>query len=283
MPPRSAPNARQVRLGTELRKMRERAGVTARAAAALLGSNPMQQSHVESGKSGISEERIRRLAAHCACDDTAYVDALVAMAGVRAGGWWEKFRGVVDPGGLDLAELEHCAAGIRTFQVVHIPGLFQTEDHMRAAFRYASPEWPPKDLDGHVAFRVQRQQILTGADPTSYEAVIHEAALRIRVGGRKSTHAQLGRILELSDLDHVTVRVLPFDTENFAGAGHSVLYVRGPVPQLDTVQLDTAHGGEFLDAELRLKQYRARYDRVAATALSPSASRDFISRITQEL
>src|SRR2546422_10485526 len=69
MPPRTNPTARQERLGAELRKMREAAGVTAREAAGLLGSGPTQISHIEAGRFGISEDRIRRLAAHYACND----------------------------------------------------------------------------------------------------------------------------------------------------------------------------------------------------------------------
>ncbi|WP_409239334.1 helix-turn-helix domain-containing protein [Streptomyces sp. PA5.6] len=263
--------------------MRERAGLTARAAASLIGSNYMQQSHVESGRSGISEERIRRLAAHCACEDGAYVDALVAMATERGKGWWEKYRGIVAPSGLGLAELEHHAERIRTFQVAHIPGLLQTGDHMRAAFRYVLPEGLEKDLEDYVAFRQHRQQIIDDSHATPYEAVIHEAALRIRVGGRKATRAQLKRILEQSELSHVSVRVLPFASEDFAGAGHSMLYVHGRVQQLDTVQLDTAHGGEFLDAEPLLTQYRRRYDQVVGAALEPGRSREFIAHVLQEL
>ena len=95
MPPRSNPTARQERLGAELRKMRERAGFTARDAAAFLASNPMQMSHVESGRSGISEERVRRLADYYRCDDRAYVDALVEMANERGRGWWEEYRGIL--------------------------------------------------------------------------------------------------------------------------------------------------------------------------------------------
>ncbi|WP_455358642.1 helix-turn-helix domain-containing protein [Streptomyces sp. SYSU K21746] len=283
MPPRSNPTARQERLGAELRKMRERANVTARSAAALLGSNPMQMSHVEAGRSGISEDRIRRLAAHCACDDTAFIDALVAMAGERGKGWWEEYRGAVAPAALDLAELEQHATHIRTLQVVHVPGLFQTEDHMRAAFRYVSPDWPQPDVDAHVAFRMRRQQIISRESATQFEAVIHEAALRFHVGGRKAIRAQLDRILDLSELDHVAVQVIPFDSEDFAGAGYSMLYVSGAVPQLDTVQVDTGHGGVFFDAEARLNQYRARYDRTRQSALSERASRDLINRINQEL
>jgi hypothetical protein len=263
--------------------MRERAGLTARAAAPLIGSNYMQQSHVESGRSGISEDRIRRLAAHCGCEDGAYVDALVAMSLERGKGWWEKYGEVVAPSGLNLAELEHHAERIRTFQVAHVPGLLQTEAHMTAAFRYVLPEGPERSLEDHIAFRLHRQRIINGSQATPYEAVIHEAALRIRVGGREATRAQLTHIIELSDLGHVVVRVLPFATEDFAGAGHSMLYVHGRVPQLDTVQLDTAHGGEFLDSEPLLTQYRKRYDQVVKAALDPMKSRDLIARIRQEL
>ncbi|MGW0704900.1 helix-turn-helix domain-containing protein [Streptomyces sp. NPDC002643] len=283
MPQRSNPTRRQERLGAEIRKMRERAGLTARAAAPLIGSNHMQQSHVETGRSGISPDRIRRLAAHCACDDKAYVDALVAMATERGKGWWEKYRGVIPPSGLDLAEAEHHAVRIQTFEMAHIPGLLQTEDHMRAAFKYGLLSWPLQEQDAFVAFRSRRQQILSEERATPYEAVIHETALRLRVGGRKAAQAQLERILAISELNHVTVRVVPFDSEDFAGAGYSMLYIHGPVPQLDTVQIDTGHGGDFFDAESRLKEYRQRYERVSTTALPPDASRDLIARIAHEL
>lgn len=283
MPLRSNPTYRQERLGAELRKMRERAGITARAAAALLSSSPMYQSHLEKGRSGISEDRLRRLAAHCACDDAAYVDGLVAMAAERGKGWWEEYRGIVVPTGLNLAELEHHAVRIQTFQMAHIPGLLQTEDHMRAAFRYASPELTPQDLDAYVAFRLRRQHVITESPATPYEAIVHEAALRLLVGGRKTAQAQLERVLERSELDHVTVRVLPFTAEDFAGAGHSMLYLHGSAPQLDTVQTETGHGSVFFDAEPLLKQYRKRYDRVAGSALNPAESRDFIARMLQEL
>ncbi|MEE1765832.1 Scr1 family TA system antitoxin-like transcriptional regulator [Streptomyces sp. SP18BB07] len=283
MPPRSTPTARQERLGAELRKIRERAGVTARAAAALLGTNPIQQSAYEAGRSGISEERIRRLAAHCACDDVAYVDALVSMANERGKGWWEAYRGTVVEQGLALAESEYHATRIRTFQVVHIPGLLQTEEHMRALFNYASRNVPPSHVDTFVAYRTQRQQVLDEPSGTPYEAIVHEAALRIRVGGREATRAQLKRLLERSDAANVTVRVLPFDTDDFAGTGYSMLYLHGPVPQLDTVQIDTGHDSEFFDAEARLLQYRRRYERVAAAALPVAESRDLIARVAHEL
>ena len=283
MPPRANPTARQARLGAELRKLREAAGIKARDAGRLLGASQTQISHIESGRFGISDERLRRMAAHYACDDAELIEALVDMGNERGRGWWDDFRGVVEQGGFDLAELEQRATRLRTFQVVHVPGLFQTEDHMRAVFRYASPGWPPGDLDAYVAFRLRRQQVLVGERRTPFEAVIHEAALRFTVGGRKAARAQLEHILELSQMDNVSVRVLPFASEDFAGAGYSMLYLCGPVPQLDTVQIDTGHGGVLFDGAARLKQYRNRYERVEQSALVGEASAEFIHRIIQEL
>ncbi|WP_040907040.1 Scr1 family TA system antitoxin-like transcriptional regulator [Streptomyces griseoflavus] len=51
---------------------------------------------------------------------------------------------------------------------------------------------------------------------------------------------------------------------------------------LDTVQLDTHHGCEFLDAEAQLNKYRSVLDRMESNALKPAESRDLIHRLVQE-
>ncbi|MFJ1890223.1 helix-turn-helix domain-containing protein [Streptomyces sp. NPDC088170] len=86
MPPRSYPTARQRRLGAELRKLRERAGMSGSEAAAYLGGERAQISHIESGRYGVSSERVRRLAAHYSASDKHLVDALAEMADERTRG-----------------------------------------------------------------------------------------------------------------------------------------------------------------------------------------------------
>ncbi|MCM2419633.1 helix-turn-helix transcriptional regulator [Streptomyces sp. RKAG293] len=283
MPPRINPTARQVRLGTELRKLREAAGVTARDTAARLSASHTQVSHIESGRFGISEERLRTLAAFYVCDDADLVDALVAMASERGKGWWEEYRGALVPQALDLAELEHHATYLRTLQVLHIPGILQTEDRVRAAFAYVNPDLPANELEAEVTHRMRRREVIEREGAPAFEAVVHEAALRIKVGGVKSSRAQLEHILALSERDNVTVRVIPFDVDDFAGAGFSMLYAGGAVSPLDTVQLDTAHGSIFLDAEAQLRKYRGLFDRIEASSLTADASRDFIHRIARDM
>ncbi|MBR7679316.1 transcriptional regulator, partial [Streptomyces daliensis] len=94
---------------------------------------------IESGIAGVSEERLRRLAAHYACDDEALIAGLVAMATERKRGWWEKYRGSLPHAFLDLAELEHHAGVQWDVDFLHIAGLLQTEDYSRALFSYVNP------------------------------------------------------------------------------------------------------------------------------------------------
>lgn len=75
----------------------------------------------------------------------------------------------------------------------------------------------------------------------------NEAALHMRVGGRRVARQQLRHLIDMSLRDHITLRVLPFDVGAFPGSGQSV-------------QLDQFHGPVLLDA-------------VEGIALSPAKSR----------
>ncbi|MBT2418589.1 helix-turn-helix transcriptional regulator [Streptomyces sp. ISL-22] len=280
---RSQPTARQVRLGSELRKLREAAGKPAKEVAALLGSSSAHMSQIEAGSSAISEERLRRLAAHCACTDQELIDALVAIATDRTRGWWDEYRGVLPQVNLDVAEAEHHATFLQEVVITHVPGLLQTPDYARAVFGYMRPELPESELAPRVEHRMRRRAVIEGDSPTPYETIVHEFALRIRVADRQTSLAQLRLILDQIERGHVTVRVIPTDQDGFAGADASMVYMGGPVPQLDTGLRDAPTGIMFIDAEAQLKRLRTLFRKVEKASLDPTASRDFIHRITKEL
>ncbi|CAL9518320.1 hypothetical protein SUDANB6_03794 [Streptomyces sp. enrichment culture] len=283
MTTRREPTARQVRLAVELRRLREAAGLSARRVAEQLGVSPVQISHIESGLSGVSEGRLRRLATCYSCSDEELITALAGMAVDRTRGWWEEYRGLLPASFLDLAELEHHAKFLREVQFLYVPGPLQTEDYARAVFSYRVPELPHSDVELRVRHRMQRKAILEGPAPTPYEAVIHEAALRIMVADRAASRAQLASLLELGESDHITVRVIPFDLEGFAGAASAMTYAGGPVPRLDTVVRDAPHGAVFVDSEVQLDAFRTLFRKVEAVSLTPERSRDLIHRLAKEL
>lgn len=129
---------------------------------------------------------------------------------------------------------------------------------------------------------MERKVVIASPTSTPYEVVIHEAALRIRVGDRAAARAQLARILELSEADHITVRVIPFELDGFAGATNAMMYVGGAVPKLDTAVRDAPHGAAFIDSEAQLGAFRTLFRMVEAVSLEPTRSRDFIHRMTKE-
>ena len=182
---RSNPTGRQLRLGAELRKLRERAGLTATEAGHLLGVKQNQVSNMEAGAHG--------------CEPRARTHAGVPLrlpgqgpdrrpgrhdrASARAAGGRSTAR-LLPAGLLDLAELEHHATRLRA-------GI--TAAHPRPASR---PRTTPARSSARPSRSFRRPTSSTasrsassgrpsssGDSPTPYQAIIHEAALRMKFGG----------------------------------------------------------------------------------------------------
>ena len=286
MAARRPPTERQRRLGAELRKMREHLGLSLTEAAEIHRVDKTVISNTESARFGVSPDRVRVWAANYSCPDRAYIDALARMAGERrssASNWWDEYRDLLVAGVLDLAETEHYATSLRSAQITHMPGLLQHEDYARAVFAEAVPHLSSEDLERKVTFRMRRSGVLDRPQPPTCTFLVHEAALRMRFGGRQVTKVQLEHLLKRSDSDNVSLRILPFSAGCFPSAGSSTLYACGPVPQLDTVQTDTPTGAGFLHSETHLANYRAVLDRMEQLALSPERSRNFVREVIQQL
>ena len=246
------------------------------------GSKRHGISHVEAGRWGIKPERVQFLPSHYSATDQNLVNTLIAMARERGDGWWEKYRGVLPPAMLDLSELEHHASYLRTAQALVVPGIFQTERYARAVFSSANPSLTEDELSTRVEHRLSRRCILERESPTPYEAIVHEAALRINYGSRDTTREQLKQLLAVSDQPSVTLRVIPFDLEAFIGLTPQMFYAGGPISQLDTIVIESAHDTVFLDAQAQLNKYRAHFGAFEKMALSADESRNFIHRTIRE-
>jgi transcriptional regulator with XRE-family HTH domain len=283
MPPRAAPTARQRRLGTELRKLREYAGMSAQQAAEAISTNRSGISSMEAGRFGVSADRIRALARIYGCGDEAYIGALEEVAAERSKHWWDDYRGDIMASTIDVAELEHHAATLRGMQTMHVPGLLQTEEYTKAVLSTTIPRLTPTELRQRLSFRMRRRDVLDKARPPQCIFLIHEAAMRMEFGGPKVLGGQLEYLIEASERDNITIRAIPFSGGGIMHAGSSILYAGASVPQLDTVQLDLAIEGALLDAEAHLANYRAILDHIEEASLTPERTRDFIRDIAQQL
>ncbi|MDH6630041.1 hypothetical protein M2271_007891 [Streptomyces sp. LBL] len=208
---------------------------------------------------------------------------MAEMAKERGPYWWDEYRDSLPAGLLDIAEMEHHAAALRSAQIMHMPGILQTPDYVRGIFAEAVPTMEPADLERHVGFRIRRAALLDRSEPPSCEFLVHESVLRMRFGERKVLRRQIDYLVEQAERPNITVRVVPFSAGGFANAGSSTLYACGPVPRLDTVQIDVPTGVTFLHAETYLVNYRAVLDRMRERALEPKASLDFIRQVAKEI
>ncbi|MGW3073726.1 MULTISPECIES: helix-turn-helix domain-containing protein [unclassified Kitasatospora] len=280
---RSNPTLRQLRLGAELRRMREQAGLGGSQLARALGINPAHVTQMESGKTGISVERLRTIAALCMCVNEPLIDALTDIITDRdRGGWWEEYRGRLSQHFLEMAEMESRARALSTYTMAFIPGLLQTTNYASAVFARGVPHLPQHEVDLRAAFRMQRQNVVRSGE-TPYSAFIHEAALRMQFSGPKVQAEQLGGLIEDSEQSTVSIRVVLFDVDTLPVNYENFTYVEGPIPELDTVQMDSGLDSVIFDAPAQIAQFRSRLDRLDSAALSEEESRDFIQTIKKDM
>ncbi|MFJ9697193.1 helix-turn-helix domain-containing protein [Kitasatospora sp. NPDC101183] len=280
---RPNPSLRQLRLGAELRRMREQAGLGGSQLARALGINPAHVTQMESGRTGISVERLRTIAALCMCVNEPLIEALAEIITSReSGGWWEDYRGALADDFREIAEFEEHARAISMYSATFIPGLLQTRSYSSSIFSMAYLPLPQHELELRAEFRLRRQEIIR-VRKTPFAAFIHEAALRMRFSGRRVCSEQLESLIDDSDLPNISIRVIPFDVDSLPSPIATFAYAEGSIPDLDTVQTDTGFGSKLIDAPAHVARFRLILAQMDSFALSESESREFIRSVNEEV
>ncbi|MEU4208603.1 Scr1 family TA system antitoxin-like transcriptional regulator [Streptomyces sp. NPDC026206] len=265
MAPRKQPSERQRRLGAELRKLRTGAGISGDQAALLLDADRARISNIETGRLDVSRNRLYMLLREYGCPPGSLFDGLMEMAQDSGKGWWDEFKGSVARRGLDLAELESRATSIRVHDSLNIPGMLQTEEYARAVI--STVESDHAGLDRRVEFRTARQRVLGGLQ--KYHAVIHESALRTRVGSSEIMRQQLLRLIEVARLPRVTVQIFPFEMGPYSPHARSFILLGGATPELDTLYREHPTSADFIGDGTRITEYARMFERLASLAFAP--------------
>ncbi|WP_262701709.1 MULTISPECIES: DUF5753 domain-containing protein [Streptomyces] len=133
-----------------------------------------------------------------------------------------------------------------------------------------------------AAFPDYHAEMIDGEVYVSTVVASPHGQMVMQFGGRKVAKAQLEYLADAADRDNITLLMIPFSAGSFHGAGQSILYAEGPVPQLDTVQLDSAYGPHFVDSPTPLANYRALLDLMEGSALPPEESQKLIRSIARD-
>ncbi|WP_129289984.1 helix-turn-helix transcriptional regulator [Streptomyces sp. N1] len=276
------PTVRRRRLGQELRRLRELKGMTAEQVAERLLVSQSKISRLENGRRSISQRDVRDLCGVYEVEDHRIVDSLMQMAkDSRQQGWWHSFGDI--PYSVYIG-LETDAASLRAYDPQVVPGLLQTRPYAEALIRGAIPEISPADADKRVQVRMRRQdRVSSPENPLRLWTVMDEAALHRAVGTPEVMKEQLEHLVQMSELPHVTVQVIPFSTGAHPGLNGQYAILEFPdSTDSSVVYIEGVTSDLYLEKSNDVQKYSVMYEHLRAQALNPEDSRDYIAKMARE-
>jgi len=282
----SGPAGPRRRLGTELRKLRNGAGLHLDEVAQALGCSTSKVSRLETGKGVPKASDVRQLIRlYGRTTDDERETLLQLVRDSRAEGWWTTYTEGVQPERFFLdapgryPALETDAVALHSFDFGTLHGLLQTPDYTRAVLSAQLPHHSAQQIEQLVELRLRRQERLHADDPLRFTAVVDESVLLRVVGDPGVMAAQLRHLVDLVDSPHVVVRVLPFTAgPRRSHHGHFMLLEIPDDLGSDVVYIEGHAGGKFLESESDVDLYRDVFDDALARSLDAGASREAVRR-----
>jgi hypothetical protein len=173
-------------------------------------------------------------------------DLIASMHAVE--GMWVEWRRALRSRGLKGVQDSYLPLWMETrqfriYEVLVIPGIFQTEEYARARLtRFAAVTDVPSEIEPAVTARMERQRVLREGDHT-FAVILEESALYARVGDADMMAGQLGRLISVATTARVSLGIIPRGAERTVGASPgfwiydtSRVIVETPSAQLTVLQ-----------------------------------------------
>ncbi len=285
MTTKPSPTVRRRRLGLELRRLRELAGMTCEEVGRHQDCSGPRISRIETGHIGIRPGEVRELLDLYDVSDESARDALVSIArDARKKGWWRTYSDVLPAWFEARVGLEAETTTLKVYETQFVPGLLQVREYARAILAAGQPLASDEEIDRQVELRLDRQRLLTGEDPPQLWVVLSEAVLRIPVGGAAVLRAQLDHLVKVDDLPHVTIQVLPFDSSAHAMAMGAFSILAFPEPaDPDVVYFEYHTGSAYLESQEEVQRYRLAFEHLQVEALGAAQSVEMIRQAARDL
>lgn len=236
---------------------------------------------VESGAVGISTNDLRALLQLYGVTDRRRTNEMIELAkAARQRMWWNEYRQYMSPQFMTYVGFEAEAVVIRQFHLSYMPGLFQTEDYVRALFSAGAQELSPEDLATYSQIRLRRgREVLERDDPPELLEVLDESVVRRAIGGPAAMARQLSHLIDLAQRPNITVRVVPFDQGAYSGVdGTFTIYEFADPSVNDVLYLGAPDRDELREAPSDVEPYRQTFDQILDIALSEEESLALIQK-----
>ena len=289
MPDRGSPTVRGRRLAAELRRLRERTGLTGEEVAERLGWSGSKVSRIELHRTGIKQADLRELLDLYEVGEP-HRQELIALARESSQKNWLEVMGAGFPpeyAAYLYAEAE--AESIWNWEPQVVPGLLQTPDYARAVMQgwRAMFPVPPRETERRIEARLLRQEALTRDPPLELSVVVDESVLRRRFGASEIMRRQLEHLAEAAELPNVDVRIHRLDGNDPPLATGAFSYMQFPhvrdIPLHDIVSIELLEGNTYLEDEEQTYRYRVAFEYLERRSMDPGQSRSLITGTAREL
>ena len=278
------PTARRMILGSQLRRLREAAGITRQQAGYNIRGSESKISRLELGRVGFKERDVTDLLTMYGVEDATERQTFLDMVKQsNEPGWWRRFGDTMPNWFTDLVGLEEAAARIQIWEPIYVSGLLQIEPYARAIFSHGRPEMADERVDQLVALRMRRQKMFSRPDAPRVWMVLDESVLYRPIGGVKVLKQQIEYLLEMSALPHVSVQVLPYSRSGLS-AEHAFSLLRFGEPELPNIAyVEYLTGAHYIEKREEIEKYSRALDMLAVDAETPERSRTLLAKRRQEI
>jgi transcriptional regulator with XRE-family HTH domain len=271
-------------LGSELRRLREQAGLSGRELAGVIGISQSKVSRIETGATIPTVPEVASWAtATSAADGTSEVLRMLTDAAYTEVHPWDDALREQAHLQDSIQELENNSGRKLIYEPSVVPGLLQTAEYARRLFTMFEPPYADRDIPAVVAARLDRQTALF--DPArKFEFLITEAALRLRLGPASMMVAQLDRISSLSTLENVGVGLIPLDAAVLTHVPHGFVVFESVDGGPDALVLvETVHANLTISAAGHVALYRRQWSLLMQSAVFGTVARDLLAAMIADV
>ncbi|WP_327288970.1 helix-turn-helix domain-containing protein [Streptomyces sp. NBC_01198] len=278
----SAPTVLRMILGRRLQEMRQGAGASLEDAAKALRVTTLTIRRLEKAEVALKPLYAEKLLETYGAGRQE-IDEFVDLAEqANKPGWWHPYRDAIPSWFTAYVSLETGAKTLRTYEPHYVTGLLQTPDYARAVLRGGLPNGSEEELARRVELRLRRQSLLERENAPTLWVVMDEAVLHRVVGGPHVMREQLERLLEVSELAHVSVDIVPFAAGAHVGACAPFTYFRFEEPELpDVVYSELLSASVYLDQRADVVSHLEAHSRMALLTSSED-SKALLNRMRKE-
>ncbi|WP_406312625.1 helix-turn-helix domain-containing protein [Streptosporangium sp. NBC_01639] len=279
---RQPPTVRLRRLAAELRRLRQKAGLSQDDVAEKTNVNNVTLYRIETAKTKPQLRTLIALLDAYGATGEEHDNLIVLQKEAKQRGWLHSFEADLPDQYTALISLEAEAQQAINYDSLFIPGLLQTEDYARAVIRGVLPTAPEAEVENFVTARMQRQALLENETPLRLWAIIDQAALCRIVGGEVVMRAQLDHLIRQAQRPHITVQVIPFPAGAHPGMPGSFIVLKFPLDDPDVIYIDSMASDLFLEKEGEIQLYNDICEHLRAIALSPTDTAALLASLRED-